>query len=349
MTLSRGSRLSVVIPAFNEERNIAAVIERTAAVLEDLGLEWTILFVDDGSVDATRDLIRLWHARDARIRAVFLSRNFGKEVAIAAGLRKARGDAVVVMDADLQHPPETIRDFVAAWHEGAEVVFGHRADEAHAGLMRRLASQAFYPVFRLLSQLPLEAGTVDFVLLDRKAVDALNLFQERRRFTKGLFRWIGFRSRTVEFVCAERTRGASSFNLRRLLAFAMDGIIAFSSFPLRVWSAIGAIISSGSILYALYFLIRTLIHGSSVPGFPSLIVSITFLSGIQLLSLGVIGEYLSRVYEEVKARPIFLVGEELGPDSGPAFAPETAKAAAAGALQAPEDGAASGHAKSQPA
>ncbi len=327
-------RLSVVIPAFNEERNIAAVVERTGAVLDDLGLDWTILFVDDGSHDATRDMIRLQNARDDRIRAVFLSRNFGKEVAIAAGLRKAVGDAVVVMDADLQHPPETIRDFIAAWREGVEVVFGHRADEMHTGLMRRLASQAFYPIFRLLSQLPLEAGTVDFVLLDRKAVDALNLFQERRRFTKGLFRWIGFHSRTVNFVCAERSHGASSFNLRRLVSFAADGIIAFSSFPLRVWSGVGAIISSGSILYGLYFLIRTLIHGSSVPGFPSLIVSITFLSGIQLLSLGVIGEYLSRVYEEVKARPIFLVREELGPLSGDALAPE---AVAAGTRQA-QDG-----------
>lgn len=313
MTGPRRIRLGVVIPAFNEEHNIAAVVEATRKELDALGVDWTITFVDDGSRDHTREVIRQQNARDGRVRAVFLSRNFGKELAIAAGLRRAEGDAVVVMDADLQHPPATIPRFVRAWRDGAEVVLGHRADEMHAGALRRLASRMFYPVFRLLSQMPLEAGTVDFVLLDRKAVDALNRFDERTRFTKGLFRWIGFQTETVSFVAAERTSGASSFNFRRLLSFAIDGIVAFSSFPLRIWSGIGALISSGSILYALYFLVRTLLHGNDVPGFPSLIVSITFLSGIQLLSLGVIGEYLSRIYEEVKARPLFLVREELGP------------------------------------
>ena len=312
MTRRQLPTLDVVIPAFNEERNIAEVVARTRAVLDTLGVEWKILFVDDGSRDATRDLIRHQHRLDNRIHGLFLSRNFGKELAIAAGLARSTGEAVVLMDADLQHPPETIPAFLAAWRDGVEVVLGHRADIAHAGLRRRLASRLFYPLFRLLSQIPLRAGSVDFVLLDRKAVDALNRFRERRRFTKGLFHWIGFRTRTIEFVCAERSQGVSSFNFRRLLSFALDGIIAFSSFPLRIWSAIGAIVSAGSILYALYFLLRTLILGNNVPGFPSLIVSITFLSGIQLLSLGVIGEYLSRVYEEVKARPIFLVQEELG-------------------------------------
>lgn len=312
MSRAAQSRVDVVIPAFNEERNIAVLVDRARGVLDALGLDWRIVFVDDGSRDATREAIRQQHRLDPRIEAVFLSRNFGKEIAIAAGLRKATGDAVIVMDADLQHPPETIRDFVVAWRDGADVVLGHRADEKHAGFFRRLASTAFYPVFRLLSQIPLEAGAVDFVLLDRIAVDALNRFDERRRFTKGLFRWIGFETRTIDFVCAERTEGSSSFHFGRLASFALDGIIAFSSFPLRVWSGIGAIISTGAILYALYFIFRTLIFGSAVPGFPSLIVSITFLSGIQLLSLGVIGEYLSRVYEEVKGRPIYLVREELG-------------------------------------
>ncbi|MEX6505317.1 glycosyltransferase family 2 protein [Jiella sp. M17.18] len=335
MTPPRRIQLGVVIPAFNEESNIAAVVEATRRELDALGVDWTITFVDDGSRDHTREVIRQWNARDGRIRAVFLSRNFGKELAIAAGLRKATGDAIVVMDADLQHPPAAIRRFFEAWQGGAEVVLGHRADEMHAGFLRQLASRTFYPVFRLLSQMPLRAGTVDFVLLDRKAVDAVNRFNERTRFTKGLFRWIGFRTETVTFVADARTAGVSSFNFRRLLHFAVDGIVAFSSFPLRMWSGIGVLISSGSMLYAIYFLVRTLVHGNDVPGFPSLIVSITFLSGIQLLSLGVIGEYLSRIYEEVKARPLFLVSEELGDleeaaaagDSAAGTAPESSRAA----------------------
>lgn len=312
--------VTVVIPVFNEQDNIAAVTERTRAVLIGLGVDWSILFVDDGSPDATTGRIRDQNTADPRVRGLFLSRNFGKEIAIAAGLSAAAGDAVVVMDGDLQHPPETIHDFYAAWRAGHEVVLGHRADTGAAVGGRRLASRLFYPVFRLLSQIPLESGSVDFALLDRKAVTALNRFDERRRFTKGLYHWIGFKTTRVNFTSAQRGDGRSSFNLRKLLSFALDGIIAFSSFPLRVWSAIGAAISTGSILYALYFAARTLIFGADVPGFPSLIVSITFLSGIQLLSLGVIGEYLSRIYEEVKRRPLFLVREEVGgeilPDTG---------------------------------
>lgn len=309
-----GLNIGVVIPAFNEASNIAAVVDRTRTVLDGMGANWTITFVDDGSRDTTRQEIRAQNAADPRVHALFLSRNFGKEVAIAAGLQAARGDAVVVMDADLQHPPETIPAFIKAWQDGAEVVLGHRLDEPGFGLRRRVASRLFYRIFRMLAQLPLEAGSVDFVLLDRKAADALNRFGERTRFTKGLFRWIGYDVTTIPFTCGTRTEGASSFNFRSLMSFALDGIIAFSSLPLRIWSAIGAIISTGSILYALFFALQTLLLGNDVPGFPSLIVSITFLSGIQLLSLGVIGEYLSRIYEEVKARPLYLVRERVGID-----------------------------------
>lgn len=305
--------LAVVIPAFNEEANVAAVTARTRAVLEELGVDWSIVFVDDGSRDRTVERIRAENAADPRVQGLILSRNFGKEIAIAAGLRAAKGDAVVVMDADLQHPPETIRAFHEAWTGGAEVVLGRRRVEDALGSRRRqFASRLFYPVFRALAGMSLEPGTVDFVLLDRKAVDALNRFDERARFTKGLFHWIGFQTATIAFDCEVRHGGNSSFNFRRLSRFALDGIISFSSFPLRVWSGIGAAISLGSILYALYFFVRTLILGADVPGFPSLIVAITFLSGIQLLSLGVFGEYLSRIYEEVKARPLYLVREEIG-------------------------------------
>ncbi|MCM2294285.1 glycosyltransferase family 2 protein [Allorhizobium sp. BGMRC 0089] len=311
------THLSIIIPAFNEEANIAAVVARTRSVLDGLDVSWTITFVDDGSRDSTVERIRVESVADSRIGCLVLSRNFGKEIAIAAGLSAAKGDAVVIMDADLQHPPETIIDFLAAWRQGAEVVLGQRIDAPDASRRRQLASNMFYPVFRMMAGMSLEAGTVDFVLLDRKAVDALNRFGERSRFTKGLFHWIGFRTVIIPFDCGVRTGGQSSFNFRRLLRFALDGIISFSSWPLRIWSWVGAIVSASSIIYALYFLLRTLIHGADVPGFPSLIVSITFLSGIQLLSLGVIGEYLSRIYDEVKARPLFLIREEIGNSSQP--------------------------------
>jgi polyisoprenyl-phosphate glycosyltransferase len=319
------STLGVVIPVFNEQHNIAPVVARLRNVLDTLDVRWTVLFVDDGSTDGTVERLREANGADPRIFGLLLSRNFGKETALAAGLRACQGDAVIVMDGDLQHPPETIRAFYKAWRQGSEIVFGRRETTAHAGLRRRLASRAFYAVFRLLSRMPLDSGAVDFVLLDRKAVDALNRFGEHTRFTKGLFHWIGFKSSEVSFECAEREAGHSTFNLRRLLAFGLDGIVAFSSFPLRIWSAIGTVISASSIFYALYFAIKTMLVGHDVPGFPSLIVSITFLSGIQLLSLGVIGEYLSRIYDEAKGRPLFLVREQIGVDA--ALPPMTTKLA----------------------
>ena len=313
--MNRPQQLCVVIPAHNECANVAAMVDRLGAVLDPLGLDWSILFVDDGSRDGTSEAVRFQNARDGRVRGLTLSRNFGKEAAMAAGLRQAAdadADAVVLMDADLQHPPEVLPAFVAAWRAGAEVVQGHRRPAPGESPRRRAASEAFYAVFRRLSQMPLEAGAVDFVLLDRKAVEALNRMGERTRFTKGLFHWIGFRTEVVPFDVAARTAGQSTFTPRKLLAFAADGIIAFSSLPLRIWSGVGALISGGAILYAIYFALRTLIRGADVPGFPSLIVSITFLSGIQLLSLGVIGEYLSRIYEETKARPLYLIREVIG-------------------------------------
>jgi glycosyltransferase involved in cell wall biosynthesis len=314
--MRRAKTLTVVIPVHDECPNVAPTVARTRAVLESLDLDWTILFVDDGSSDGTTEAVRLQNLRDARVGGLSFSRNFGKEAAMAAGLRHAAAaDAVVLMDGDLQHPPETIPAFVAAWRTGAEVVQGHRRPALGESPRRRAASEAFYALFRRLSQMPLEAGAVDFVLLDRVAVAALNRMGERTRFTKGLFHWIGFRTAVVPFDCAERNAGRSTFTPRRLLAFAVDGIVAFSSLPLRIWSGVGAAISTGAILYAVYFAIRTLVFGADVPGFPSLIVSITFLSGIQLLSLGVIGEYLSRIYEETKARPLFLVREVIGADA----------------------------------
>lgn len=303
--------ISVVIPVLNEAQNLRDLLDRLCPVLERLG-NWEIVFVDDGSTDGTLEAIRAINLKDSRVKAVALSRNFGKEIAVAAGLRYARGDAVVIMDADLQHPPEVIETFVAKWRDGFQIVYGERLDRAHESPIRRALSRAFYRVFNALSRCYIPEGAGDFRLLDRRAVDAMNLLGERSRFNKGLFSWIGFHSVGVPYAVADRRHGSSRWNLRNLVRFALDGFTSFTTIPLRVWSLLGLIISLTAFAGALVFLVRTLVYGTDVPGFPSLIISVMIFSGVQLISLGVVGEYLGRVYEEVKARPLFIVAEEVG-------------------------------------
>lgn len=315
--------LSVVIPVLNEVHALRPLLERLCPVLDRLG-DWEIVFIDDGSTDGTLELVRTLNRTDARIRAVALSRNFGKEIAIAAGLRYARGDAVVIMDADLQHPPEVIEAFEAKWRAGYQVVYGERLERAHEGRLRQLLSRAFYQTFNTLSKSDIPAGAGDFRLLDRRAVDAMNTLGERSRFNKGLFSWIGFRSIGVPYAVAGRVHGSSRWSFRNLVRFALDGLTSFTTIPLRIWSLLGLALSLTAFASALVILIQALIYGVDAPGFPSLIISVMIFSGVQLISLGVIGEYLGRVYEEVKARPLFIVAEEIGTTS------------AAGEMQAPD-------------
>jgi glycosyltransferase involved in cell wall biosynthesis len=305
--------LSVVVPVLNEETGIGRLLARLVPVLERTAETWEIVFVDDGSTDRTLAELRTAHGRDPRIKALSLSRNFGKEIAVAAGLKRATGAAVVLMDADLQHPPEIIADFVRKWREGYDDVYGQRIDRAADSPARRGLSRVFYRTFRMLSgtQLPENAG--DFRLLSRRAVDAFNRMGERARFNKGLFAWIGFKSAGVPFDVPDRPDGGGSrWSPRKLVRFALDGIFSFTTIPLRIWSVIGLAVSLLAFAYIVGFLLKTLIFGTDLKGFPTLVVSIMFFSGIQLISLGVIGEYLGRIYEEVKARPLFLVSEEIG-------------------------------------
>jgi len=305
-------RLSVIVPVLNEAQGVDPLLARLTVVLEASGLDWEVVFVDDGSIDDTLEFIRDRNRRDPRIKAIALSRNFGKEVAVAAGLRSASGEAVVVMDGDLQHPPETIVDFLAKWREGFDIVYGVRADRRADSALRRLLSRVFYRVFRVISgtELPEDAG--DFRLLSRRAVDALNRIGERVRFNKGLYSWIGFRAAGVPFEVPQRYAGRSRWSVRKLWRFAIDGVVSFSTVPLRVWSYLGLAISLIAFAFAFVFLVKTMVYGTDLPGFPTLIISIMILSGVQLISLGVIGEYIGRMYEEVKARPLFLVAERIG-------------------------------------
>jgi glycosyltransferase involved in cell wall biosynthesis len=304
--------LSVIIPVLNEAANIGPLLDRLVPILVRCVSSYEIIFVDDGSSDDTIVAIERAHRRDSAVGAVSLSRNFGKEVAIAAGLDHATGAASVIIDADLQHPPETIEIFVARWREGYKNVYGQRVDRSDDSALRRALTQRFYKLFGSVGETRLPEGAGDFRLLDAQAVSALRELRERARFNKGLYAWIGFKSVGVPFGVESRAFGQSKFSYRKLTRFALDGLMSFSTMPLMVWTYVGTTISGIALATAIYFVAETLIFGNDVPGFASLIVSITFLAGVQLLSLGVLGEYIGRIFAEVKGRPLYIVQSRVG-------------------------------------
>ena len=313
--------LSVVVPVFNESANIEPLCDRLVPILERVAASWEVVFVNDGSEDDTLSAIRARNAAEPRIGAVSFSRNFGKEVAIAAGLDHARGRAVVIMDADLQHPPEVIERFVARWREGYVMVYGQRTSRADESAVKRGFARLFYRLFDSFTHMHLPEGAGDFRLIDARGVEVLRGLPERSRFSKGLYAWIGFKTIGIPFVVEERRHGATKWSFRTLFRFAFDGITAFSTVPLRVWTYLGGLISVLAIAAAAYFAVRTLLFGVDVAGYPSLIVSITFLGGVQLMSLGIIGEYIGRIFAEVKRRPLYVVAERIG-DAAEASQPE---------------------------
>ena len=309
--------LSVVVPVKDEEAAIAPFLARVAPILNELipDGDWEILFVDDGSTDATMAGIAGGHARDGRIRALSLSRNFGKEAALSAGLDHARGAAVVPIDVDLQDPPEVISDMLVKWREGYEVVYGVRRDRRTDSFPKRLTADLYYRAHNYLSddKIPEHAG--DFRLLDRKVVDVIRALPERNRFMKGLFAWSGFRQAAVEYDRAPRTVGTTKFRYWKLWTLAVDGITSASTMPLRIWSYIGVVIALLSLVYALFVIVRTTLFGIDVAGYPSMMVAILFFGGLQLISLGVLGEYVGRILVETKQRPIYVVRASLGLDA----------------------------------
>ena len=315
--------LSVVIPCFNEADNIDGLLARLDHILPQCSAACELVFVDDGSKDETLTKLRTAIATNAcaaaSLHVIALSRNFGKEIAIAAGLDFARGQAVVIMDADLQHPPETILTFMQHWRAGYQNIYGVRKDRVTDSPLRKNLTHRFYQLFANFGEIALPEGAGDFRLLDRVCVEALRAMGERARFSKGLYAWIGFRSIGVPFDVAERASGQSKFSYGKLTKFALDGLMSFSTIPLKIWSLIGVAISTFSLGLGLFFLLRTILFGVDVPGYASLIVSVLMLAGMQLLSLGVIGEYIGRIFAEVKRRPLYLVAEHVSnvPDLQP--------------------------------
>ena len=315
MPLSRPT-LSLVVPVHNETGCIDVFLARSVPVLKGLGknFAYEIVFVDDGSTDAT--LAELLAARKAnpRIRIVALSRNFGKDTALAAGLAHATGQAVIPIDVDLQDPPEVIPELVAKWREGFDVVNARRADRSSDTWMKRTTARGFYRIFNQMADRPILEDVGDFRLLSRRVVDVVNQFPERARFMKGLFSWVGFSHATVDYQRDQRAAGETKWRYWKLWNFAVDGITSFTTVPLRVWSYFGAAIALLAFVAAAFLIVRTLIFGIDTPGYASLMVVVLGLGGVNLLSLGVIGEYLGRTYTEVKGRPLYIIDRTYGFD-----------------------------------
>lgn len=306
--------LSLLVPMFNEECVIPVFFATVMPVMESTHYRFEVICVDDGSSDNTLKLLRAQAEDDNRIKVVSFSRNFGKEPAMTAALDYASGDAVIPIDADLQDPPELIHDMIVRWEEGYEVVFARRAARDADGALKRNTALWFYTLFNKLSDTYIPANVGDFRLLDRKVVEVIKRLPEKDRFMKGLFCWPGFKSTSVDYDRPERAEGDTKFNLWQLWNFAISGIASFSTMPIRAGIYLGLMISLLSFVYGLFIITKTLFMGIDVPGYASIMVVVLFLGGIQLFFMGLLGEYIGRIYKEVKNRPLYVVAEAIGLD-----------------------------------
>ncbi|MGZ8216147.1 glycosyltransferase family 2 protein [Methylomagnum sp.] len=318
--------ISLVVPVYNEVAAIPRFLAAIDSVLGQMaGHDLEYLFVNDGSTDGTLDYLIEASKKNPRLVLVDLSRNFGKEAALTAGLQEASGDAVIPMDADLQDPPEIVPRLVAEWEKGFEVVLAKRCDRTSDSFLKRKTATWFYRIHNLVSDSRIPEDVGDFRLLDRKVVDALKLLPERRRFMKGLFAWLGFRTKIIEYIRQPRAAGETKFSGWKLWNFALEGITSFSTMPLRVWTYLGLLVAAAAFGYLAFIVGRTLVSGIDVPGYASLLATVLFLGGVQLIGVGVLGEYVGRIYMESKQRPVYLVrarykrGVELEGRRGPLY------------------------------
>lgn len=306
-------KVSILVPCYNEESSLQALYESLRQLMDDHHeYLWEVVIVNDGSCDGSLDIIRRLRKTDQRICYINLSRNFGKESAMLAGFDYATGDCMVIMDADLQHPPAVIPDLLAKWEEGYEDVYAKRVSRGKESWLRRKSSLFYYKFLQKMTRVEILENVGDFRLLDRKCINALRQLRETQRYTKGMYCWIGFKKHEICFEQGDRLAGKSSFNYLRLLNLAVDGITSFTTAPLRIATVLGLVVSMVAFIYMCYVLIATLIWDDPVRGYPTLITVILFLGGVQLLSLGIIGEYLSRVFYETKGRPAYIISEQEG-------------------------------------
>lgn len=306
--------ISIIVPAYNEEEVLELFHDRISEVLQTLdAYAWEIIFINDGSTDATQLKIEMLQRRDPRVGSILLSRNFGKEIAMTAGLDHAKGDAVVIIDADLQDPPELLHDFLREWNQGYDVVYGRRTHRDGESWAKRATAHYFYRVIGKLSKVQIPANTGDFRLMSRRAVDALLQLREQHRFMKGLFAWVGYRTIAVDYRRTPRAAGVTKFSYWKLWNFALEGITSFTILPLKLATYLGIFVAILAFLAGLVVIAKTLLWGERVAGYPTLMVTILFLGGIQLFFIGVLGEYLGRIYNETKIRPLYVVQEFSAP------------------------------------
>jgi glycosyltransferase involved in cell wall biosynthesis len=304
-------RLSCVVPCWNEAANLAELLPLLAATLAELAAEWEVILVDDGSTDETAMLLAAW-ARRPGFRALLLSRNFGKEAALTAGLQAAAGDAVIMLDADLQHPPALLAAMVAHWRRGADVVYAVRENRDDESAFKRLGARWFYRLMNAADRFEVPPGGGDFRLLDRAAVDALLALPERNRFMKGLYAWVGFDAVALPYTPHPRAHGSTRFRPWRLIRLSLDGLTAFTTWPLRAVSVTGTVLALLAFAYGSFLIGSYLLSGNEVSGWTTIVVSLMFFVGVQLVSIGILGEYVGRIFEEVKGRPLYIVKRDLG-------------------------------------
>ena len=303
--------LSVVLPIYNEEAVIPELDRRLRAFLGEIGVDWEIIFVDDGSKDASPELLRAMCASEERYRLISFSRNFGHQMAITAGVDYARGEAVVVMDADLQDPPEVVAEMVAKWREGFDVVYGVREKRENESIFKRLTAAIFYRLLRAFVGVAIPLDTGDFRLMSRRVVLTLRSLRETNRFVRGMVAWVGFKQTAVTYVRKGRFAGETHYPLRKMIRFALDGIASFSTLPLRLATLLGLLSGVGGLVVAGWAIYIHFFNASAVAGWTTIIVAVALASSAQLLMVGILGEYLGRVYEEVKRRPLYLVADEI--------------------------------------
>ncbi|MEQ8155604.1 MAG: glycosyltransferase family 2 protein [Clostridiaceae bacterium] len=303
-------KITVLIPAYNEQEVLGQLYGRLSHVIDSVSnYEFEMLFVNDGSKDATLSIIQQLREKDKRVSYVDLSRNFGKEIAMIAGLDYCQGDAVIIIDADLQDPPELIPEMISYWESGYDDVFARRKSREGESWLKKWTSKTFYSVLQGLTRIPIQKDTGDFRLLDRRCVEALKRFREAQRYTKGMFSWIGYNKKEILFDRDPRAAGKTKWNYAKLIDLAIEGITSFTTAPLRLSSWFGVIVSILAFLYIVFIIAKTLLFGEPVQGYPSLMVALLFLGGVQLICLGIIGEYVGRIFNETKRRPLYFVNE----------------------------------------
>ncbi len=303
--------ISCVVPVYNEELNVCTFFPKLQTCLNGLTQHFEIIVVDDGSRDATVEKI-LQLPKEYRIKLLKFSRNFGKETALMAGLEQVTGDVAILMDADFQHPMALLSTFLQQWAEGYDMVYGIRQNRDNESSIKRNFAKLFYWLMEKLTNMDMPSNAGDFRLLDRKVIDALNRFQERTRFMKGLYAWVGFKKMAVPYEVQPRAAGKSAWGFAKLTELAITAITSFSNVPLRAWGFIGFVISFIAFIYAVYIVTTTLLYGADLPGYPTIVVAIMFFGGIQLLSIGILGEYIARIFTEVKQRPKYIVEQRYG-------------------------------------